>query len=58
VIAAAQDQFRPAAEAGELAGRIAGACLRLIEDSGNLLPTESPKALATHIERWVLSQDL
>jgi len=57
VIAAAQDGLRSEAESEELAAAIPGACLKIIDNSGHMLPLEQPQALAALIQDWLAELD-
>ncbi|GAB3457550.1 alpha/beta hydrolase [Massilia terrae] len=53
VIAAAEDELRSAEESRELAAAIPNATLKVIEDSGHLIPIEQPDALAATVRAWL-----
>ncbi|SDT95649.1 Pimeloyl-ACP methyl ester carboxylesterase [Verrucomicrobium sp. GAS474] len=53
VIAAAQDRLRTREEASELRQLIPGAALRVIEESGHMIPIEQPRKLAETIVEWL-----
>ena len=53
VIAAAEDQLRSLDEARELTAGIPGAALRVIADSGHMIPIEQPAVLAREIRDWL-----
>ncbi|MFA7681255.1 MAG: alpha/beta hydrolase [Pigmentiphaga sp.] len=53
VIAAADDALRSAEETQELAEAIPNASLRVIGNSGHMLPLEQPGALADMIKQWL-----
>ena len=53
VIGAAQDPLRSAWETEALAAAIPGATLKVIEQSGHMLPLEQPEALATTLTTWI-----
>lgn len=53
VIAAAQDQLRSAEETRELAAAIPDATLKVIDNSGHLIPIEQPDALAATMREWL-----
>jgi pimeloyl-ACP methyl ester carboxylesterase len=56
VIAAGQDRLRSLAEAEELRAGIPGAVLRVVQDSGHMIPIEAPEALARLILDWLPGQ--
>lgn len=58
VIAAAEDPLRSAAETEELAAAIPHATLKVIEQSGHMLPLEQPGQLAQTITHWLGSLSL
>lgn len=53
IIAAAQDQMRSLDEVRELQEFISQASMKIIEDSGHMLPLEQPQLLAETISCWV-----
>jgi pimeloyl-ACP methyl ester carboxylesterase len=53
IIAAAQDQMRSLDEARELQEFIPQASMKILEDSGHMLPLEQPQLLAETISCWV-----
>ena len=53
VVAADQDPLRSAQETEALAAAIPGATLKVIEQSGHMLPLEQPEALATTLAAWL-----
>ncbi|PIT48593.1 alpha/beta hydrolase [Snodgrassella communis] len=53
IIAAAQDQMRSLDEVRELQEFIPQASMKIIEDSGHMLPLEQPQLLAETISCWV-----
>jgi pimeloyl-ACP methyl ester carboxylesterase len=53
IIAAAQDQMRSLDEAQELQEFIPQAKLKIIENSGHMLPLEQPEVLAETISGWI-----
>lgn len=53
VIGAEQDPLRSAQETEALAAAIPGATLKVIEQSGHMLPLEQPEALATTLAAWL-----
>ncbi|KEQ01187.1 putative hydrolases or acyltransferase (alpha/beta hydrolase superfamily) [Snodgrassella alvi SCGC AB-598-J21] len=53
IIAAAQDQMRSIDEAKELQEFIPQASLKIIENSGHMLPLEQPEILAEMISGWL-----
>ncbi len=53
VVAAAQDQLRSVEEARELCSGIPDATLKVIENSGHMIPFEQPAALAAAILDWL-----
>jgi pimeloyl-ACP methyl ester carboxylesterase len=57
VIAAAQDRLRSLAEAEELRDGIPGAVLRVIENTGHMIPMEQPVALAATMLPWLREQE-
>lgn len=58
VIAAAEDRMRTLRESEVLRDNIPGATLKVIEDSGHMLPLEQPQALAAVITRWLTAHPL
>ena len=56
VIAAAQDPLRSEQETAALAAAIPGATLKVIAQSGHMLPLEQPEALATALKAWIGTQ--
>ncbi|MDB5456561.1 MAG: alpha/beta hydrolase [Caulobacter sp.] len=53
VIAATEDRLRSLEEARELVAGIPDATLRVIADSGHMIPIEQPAALAREIRDWL-----
>ena len=53
VIAADQDGLRSAEEAQELSQSIKGAQLKVVQDTGHMIPLEQPQALAIIIAQWL-----
>ncbi len=53
VIAARQDQLRPVENSTQLASKVPGACLLIVEDCGHMIPMERPGQLAKIIKRWL-----
>jgi len=53
IIAAAQDQMRSIDEAKELQEFIPQASLKIIENSGHMLPLEQPEILAQTVSDWL-----
>lgn len=53
IIATAQDQMRSIDEAKELQEFIPQASLKIIENSGHMLPLEQPEILAEMISGWL-----
>jgi len=56
VIGAGQDSLRSMQETKELAEAIPGAILKMIEQSGHMLPLEQPNLLAITSKIWLFSQ--
>lgn len=53
VIAGAQDALRLPEEAQELCDLIPGACLKVVDESGHMIPLEQPEKLALIVSRWL-----
>lgn len=53
IVAAGHDQLRGIGDARELHEGIAGSTLRVIEDSGHMIPLEAPQALADVVTGWL-----
>ena len=56
VIAAAEDRMRSVAESQALCDGIPNAQLRIVEDSGHMLPLEQPQALVLLLQEWLAAQ--
>lgn len=53
VIVGREDSWSPVAQHEEMAARIPGAVLRVVEEAGHMLPVEQPEALARILLEWL-----
>ncbi|ONG55831.1 alpha/beta hydrolase [Pseudoroseomonas deserti] len=53
VVAGRQDRLRSLAEAEELRDGIPGATLRIVEDTGHMIPFEAPDTLGPLVAEWL-----
>lgn len=58
IISGAQDQIRSQVEATELYHHIPNANLKIIKDTGHMIPLEQPQELATSILQWLKDIEL